>query len=49
MNGSSNAFTIQQIALVMMKIVVCRWAVLHTTEILNALFEIASDVYKRQK
>lgn len=36
MNGSSNAFTIQQIALVMMKIVVCRWAVLHTTEILNA-------------
>ena len=44
MNGSSNAFTIQQIALVMMKIVVCRWAVLHTTEILNALFEIASTV-----
>ena len=44
MNGSSNAFTIQQIALVMMKIVVCRWAVLHTTEILNALFEVASTV-----
>ena len=27
MNGSNNAFTIQQIALVMLKIVVCRWAV----------------------
>ena len=38
MNGSSNAYTIQQIALVMMKIVLCRWMVLHTTEILNALF-----------
>ena len=38
MNGSSNAYTIQQIALVMMKIV------LHTTEILNALFEIAATV-----
>lgn len=44
MNGSNNAFTIQQIALVMLKIVVCRWAVVHTTEILNALFEIASTV-----
>lgn len=44
MNGSSNAFTIQQIALVMLKIVVCRWAVVHTTEILNALFEVASTV-----
>ena len=44
MNGSNNAFTIQQIALVMLKIVVCRWAVAHTTEILNALFEIASTV-----
>ena len=31
MNGSSNAYTIQQIALVMMKIVLCRWMVLHTT------------------
>ena len=30
MNGSNNAFTIQQIALVMLKIVVCRWAVVHT-------------------
>mgnify|MGYP007043827858 CR=1 FL=1 len=29
MNGSNNAFTIQQIALVMLKIVVCRWAVVH--------------------
>lgn len=44
MNGSNNAFTIQQIALVMLKIVVCRWAVVHTTEILNALFEVASTV-----
>ena len=44
MNGSSNAYTIQQIALVMMKIVLCRWMVLHTTEILNALFEIAATV-----
>ena len=44
MNGSNNAFTIQQIALVMLKIVVCQWAVVHTTEILNALFEIASTV-----
>lgn len=44
MNGSSNAFTIQQIALVMMKIVVCRWAVLHTTEILNAMFSIGITV-----
>lgn len=35
---------IQQIALVMLKIVVCRWAVVHTTEILNALFEVASTV-----
>lgn len=44
MNGSSNAYTIQQIALVMLKIILCRWAVLHTTEILNALFEIAATV-----
>ena len=44
MNGSSNAFSIQQIALVMMKIVVCRWAVLHTTEILNAMFSIGITV-----
>ena len=44
MPPSNNAFTIQQIALVMLKIVVCRWAVVHTTEILNALFEIASTV-----
>ena len=44
MNGSNNAFTLQQIALVMLKIVVCRWAVVHTTEILNALFEVASTV-----
>lgn len=44
MNGSNNAFAIQQIALVMLKIVVCRWAVVHTTEILNALFEVASTV-----
>lgn len=44
MNGSNNAFTIQQIALVMLKMVVCRWAVVHTTEILNALFEVASTV-----
>ena len=44
MNGSSNAFTIQQIALVMMKIVVCRWAVLNTTEILNAMFSIGITV-----
>lgn len=28
----------------MLKIVVCRWAVVHTTEILNALFEVASTV-----
>lgn len=28
----------------MLKIVVCQWAVVHTTEILNALFEIASTV-----
>lgn len=43
-NGSSNAFTIQQIALVLLKIVVCRWAVLHTTDLLNAIFSVTANV-----
>lgn len=43
-NGSSNAFTIQQIALVMLKIVVCRWAVLHTTDLLNAIFSVTGSI-----
>lgn len=37
MNGSNNAFTIQQIALVMLKIVVCRWAVVHILGLLRML------------
>ena len=44
MNGGSTAFTIQQVALVMLKITLCRWAVLHSTEILNAMFEVAATV-----
>lgn len=44
MNGGSTAFTIQQVALVMLKITLCRWAVLHSTEILNAMFEVAAMV-----
>lgn len=44
MNGGSTAFTIQQVALVMLKITLCRWAVLHSTEILNAMFELAATV-----
>lgn len=44
MNGASTAFTIQQVALVMLKITLCRWAVLHSTEILNAMFEVAAMV-----
>lgn len=36
MNGSNNAFTIQQIALVMLKIVVCRWAVVHENKSVHA-------------
>lgn len=43
-NGGSTAFTIQQVALVMLKITLCRWAVLHSTEILNAMFEVAATV-----
>ena len=44
MNSGSTAFTIQQVALVMLKITLCRWAVLHSTEILNAMFEVAATV-----
>lgn len=44
MNGGSTAFTIQQVALVMLKITLCRWAVLHSTEILNAMLEVAATV-----
>lgn len=44
MNGGSTAFTIQQVALVMLKITLCRWAVLHSTEILNAMFAVAATV-----
>ena len=44
MNGGSTAFTIQQVALVMLKITLCRWAVLHSTEIPNAMFEVAATV-----
>ena len=44
MNGGSTAFTIQQVALVMLKITLCRWAVLHSMEILNAMFDVAATV-----
>lgn len=43
-NGGSNAFTIQQISLVLLKIVVCRWAVLNSTDILNAIFSVTATV-----
>lgn len=43
-SSGSNAFTIQQIALVMLKICVCRWAVLHTTDLLNAIFSVTSTI-----
>ena len=48
MNGGSTAFTIQQVALVMLKITLCRWAVLHSTEILNAkLYKGRKQTVKR--